>query len=193
MMARPTKLTKELADKIIVQIRRGLPIARAAARCSVPKSTLHDWFERASEGKRPYSEQMLRIDAERAEWEALMIGRALDAVEKSPRNILAVLRLLPATSADNLYSDRPHMGEQIDKRVSEHTTRGLNMILDGAKKALNFSDYKKLLDQVVKDYEGEAAYNEREKLLDERDELARKLRQAEYELQAARAGNGRSH
>ncbi|QSI50008.1 helix-turn-helix domain-containing protein [Thermobispora bispora] len=46
-MARPTKLTTEVADQIVQGVRDGLPLARAAEAAGVHRSTVYNWLQLA--------------------------------------------------------------------------------------------------------------------------------------------------
>jgi len=72
-MARPTKLTPEVASKIIAFVRTGNYIEAAAAAAGIHKDTLYDWLKRGAPGNeesdsddiyREFSDAVLQARAE---------------------------------------------------------------------------------------------------------------------------------
>lgn len=70
-MARPTKLKKKLADRIVAAVRAGAYIETAAAFAGVHKDTLYAWLRRGAEveGKGLYGEFSDAIEKALAESE----------------------------------------------------------------------------------------------------------------------------
>jgi hypothetical protein len=61
-MARRTRLTPELIDAIVVDVREGVFPYIAAQAHGVPKSTFFDWLRRGEiEGRQPFSELSARV------------------------------------------------------------------------------------------------------------------------------------
>jgi len=66
-MPRPTKLTKEIQDKIVTYISRGAYIETAAAAAGISKDTLYRWLKRGAKEKsgiyREFSDAIEKADA----------------------------------------------------------------------------------------------------------------------------------
>lgn len=66
-MGRPTSLTPQVAEKILTAIRKGNYKSTACAAAGIPRSSLHNWEQRAETGEEPYSsfiDEMRQAEAE---------------------------------------------------------------------------------------------------------------------------------
>lgn len=81
-MARPTKLTPELQEKICQAIRAGNYIETAAAYAGVNKSTLYDWLKRGGRAKsgkyKEFSNAVEKALAEAEVRDVFIIGKAAE-------------------------------------------------------------------------------------------------------------------
>jgi hypothetical protein len=75
-MARPTKLTKEVTEKICLAIRAGNYAKVAAAMAGVAETTYYRWLEMADEPKSKKEFKEFRESVERAEAEAEVVAIA---------------------------------------------------------------------------------------------------------------------
>ena len=92
-MARPDKLTKERADKIIELVRAGNFKTTAARRSGVWPSTLEDWVRRGKrEGKGKFYEFYRALDAADAEAEVNAVDKWITHQDKSPEALKEFLR-----------------------------------------------------------------------------------------------------
>ncbi len=55
-MARPTKLTPDVRDRIATMIQAGAYAEQAARAAGISSSTYYSWLERGEGGERPFSE-----------------------------------------------------------------------------------------------------------------------------------------
>lgn len=69
---RKTTLTPQLADQLAPMLRRGLPLATAAAAVNLPRSTLHRWLARPEPVYVAFRE---RVEQARAEGEVALVLR----------------------------------------------------------------------------------------------------------------------
>lgn len=85
---RPTKLTKELQDKICLYLKYGNYVETAAAACGVSKVILYAWLKRGTEHKAPgiYKDFLNAIEKAQAEAET----RDLVNIENSASGSAAV-------------------------------------------------------------------------------------------------------
>jgi len=93
-MARPTKLTVEVQEKIVGYLRQGNYLETAAAAVGIDRTTLRDWQRRgeraAAAGKRgKYRAFSLAVEKARAEAEIMGLGVITRA--GAPRQVLDVL------------------------------------------------------------------------------------------------------
>jgi hypothetical protein len=80
MAGRPTKLTPELADDLVVMLAAGMPVGRAAAAAGVPQRTLTRWLRAG------LRQQVERARAEQVEAvEALPEARLVGLVTRAAR------------------------------------------------------------------------------------------------------------
>jgi hypothetical protein len=61
-MARPSKLTAEVADRICQAILAGATIETAAAHAGIGASTFYDWIKRGRDGDQHYAEFVDQLD-----------------------------------------------------------------------------------------------------------------------------------
>jgi len=78
-MARPTKFTEELGQKLLDALRAGHYMHVAAALVGIAESTLYRWIERGEEGESPFKQFACDVARARAEAES----RALLLIQKA--------------------------------------------------------------------------------------------------------------
>jgi len=80
MMARPTKLTPELQEKILQAVRAGNYIETAAVYAGINKTTLYDWLKRGARAKsgkfREFSNALEKALAEAEVRDVAIIAKA---------------------------------------------------------------------------------------------------------------------
>ena len=84
-MARKTRLTKELQDRIVARVRQGNYLEPAARSCGVAHSSLYLWIDFAKQGRRPYVDFVDAVDAARAEAEVEVVAQLHSAIPTSWR------------------------------------------------------------------------------------------------------------
>lgn len=84
-MARPTKLTPEVGEKIIELLKRGNFRETACAAAGVHPKTLREWMRRGRDGEEPYAEFSERMDAAESAGEARHVRVIEEAGEKDWR------------------------------------------------------------------------------------------------------------
>jgi len=85
-MARPTKLTPELRERICGVIRTGAYVAQAAEAAGIGRSTFDDWMRRGksdAEKDAPYRELRIAVEHAKAEAEARTVALLAKASSKS--------------------------------------------------------------------------------------------------------------
>jgi hypothetical protein len=73
-MARPSKFTNELGERICYLVRQGVPLRHALGSEGISKTTLHGWRQKAKDGEQPFV-----LFAEKLE--ASMGGMVVDYVQ----------------------------------------------------------------------------------------------------------------
>lgn len=76
-MARPTKLTPDVQDKIVSLLRAGGYVEAAAQAAGISPSTFHDWMargERTGKADKPYRDFKAAVDQARAEAESMHLA-----------------------------------------------------------------------------------------------------------------------
>ncbi len=81
-MARPTKLTPEVADTIIDAIRDGGFAVTAAHRAGISEQTYYAWCKRGLSGEQPFAEFLERLKRAGAEAQASLLGLIRHAAER---------------------------------------------------------------------------------------------------------------
>jgi len=80
-MARPTKLTPDVRDRIATMIRAGAYAEQAARAAGIAPSTHYSWMERGENGERPFSEFSETIKTAEAKAEQQRVECIQDAAE----------------------------------------------------------------------------------------------------------------
>ncbi len=80
-MARPTKLTPDVRDRIATMIRSGAYAEQAARAAGIAPSTYYSWLERGESGERPFSEFSETIKTAEAKAEQQRVECIQDAAE----------------------------------------------------------------------------------------------------------------
>lgn len=80
-MARPTKLNKRTAARVLAALESGATIAGAAAAAGVGARTLRRWVERGRAGDAPYAEFVERYDIAHDAAETTWITRIVELAE----------------------------------------------------------------------------------------------------------------
>ena len=80
-MARPTKLTPQVRERIAESIRAGAYAEQAARAAGITPSTYYDWIKRGEAGERPFSEFSDAVRACEAEAEVAAITVLRDAAQ----------------------------------------------------------------------------------------------------------------
>lgn len=123
-MARPTKLTDELCEKLFKEIREGTPEGTAAQLVGISKRTLINWKNRAKESKRKtrYTDFLHRLDEAKAFGAKLHLKAIMNSKDWKAHRYL--LSLLDEDYQDSEKIKLEHSG-QIDNGMVVEETKDL--------------------------------------------------------------------
>jgi transposase len=82
-MARKSKLTPEVQEKLLRYLRLGCYVETAAACAGISRDTFYDWMKRGGKGEKPYKQFADAVDQAMAESEARDLAVILKAAEKN--------------------------------------------------------------------------------------------------------------
>jgi transposase len=82
-MARKSKFTPEVQEKILRYLRLGSYVETAAAAAGIARDTFYDWMKRGAKGEKPYKAFAEAVDQVMAESEARDLAIILKAAEKN--------------------------------------------------------------------------------------------------------------
>jgi hypothetical protein len=82
MMARPTKLSPAVLEKVCEGVRLGMSYERASARVGISDATLRNWVKRDEEGVRAYAGVVEALQKARADGETRLLARIVKAAEE---------------------------------------------------------------------------------------------------------------
>lgn len=80
-MARPTKLTPDVRDRVATMIRSGAYAEQAARAAGIAPSTYYSWLERGEGGERPFSEFSEAVKTAEAQAEQQRVEHIQDAAD----------------------------------------------------------------------------------------------------------------
>jgi len=78
-VARPTKLTPKVRERIVESIRAGAYAEQAARAAGIAPSTYYDWLRRGEAGEQPFSEFSEALRAGEAEAEVAAVANIREA------------------------------------------------------------------------------------------------------------------
>ena len=115
-MARPTKLTAELAEEICEYARKGLPIRRAAALVGVHRVSAQRWMRQGAleiaeaaddDGElTPQAAFAIAFDAARAEFLLGLSTAWQAAIKRKDANVAKAVQVMMASQSPDEYSER---------------------------------------------------------------------------------------
>ena len=119
-VARPTKLTKEVKERIILAIRAGSYVTVAVASAGVSEATFHRWMR---DGRPLYRAFQAEVRQALAEAEVRTVGMIVQAARESPT---AAMKYLERRHPDRWGLARAgltHTPPEIDMDPAEHDPR----------------------------------------------------------------------
>jgi transposase len=82
-VARKTKFTTEVEDRLLRALRLGCYVETAAALAGISRDTFYDWIKKGAKGVAPYAAFARKVDQAMAESEARDLAVILKAAEKN--------------------------------------------------------------------------------------------------------------
>ena len=126
-MARPTKLTAELAEEICEYARKGLPVRRAAALVGVHRVSAQRWMRQGAleiaeaaddDGElTPQAAFAISFDAARAEYLLGLSAAWQSAIARKEPHVAKCIQVMMASQAPDEYSER-----RVTRTVDQTTT-----------------------------------------------------------------------
>lgn len=76
---KPSKLTPETRDRILLFVRNGNTKKAAAEAAGIDEATLYRWIQRGDAGEHPYGQFVVDFRRAIAEWQAGLVARIIQA------------------------------------------------------------------------------------------------------------------
>jgi hypothetical protein len=126
-----TKLTPEVHDSIVRDVRAGLPVSAATARAGLSRTALYYWEKRGESGEEPYAKFLKDVSAARADALGNRIERITAAGEMSacPTCTCAVRCVAPGDwKAHAWIGERLYPELQLTQKHDVHVTQKIEDI-----------------------------------------------------------------
>lgn len=74
-IGRRTKLTKAIKEKLLSNIKMGLPIKESCSLAGIVRQTYYNWIEKAEKGNREFLDFLDTLEAAEAEAQAILVQK----------------------------------------------------------------------------------------------------------------------